>query len=467
MRRLIVFILGLTFAPQYGAVAAPARSVAEITALIKHADPGAIVIVPPGLYAGHLVINKPMTLDGAGAATIDGGGNGVVVDVTVPGVTIRGFTIRGSGESVTGEPSGIRVFAAKTVIENNRIEDALFGIDLRESPDSIIRNNSIRGKNLEPGRRGDGIRLWWSHNCIIEDNDVRGSRDMVFWYSEGLEIRRNRVSDSRYGLHFMYSHDTTLADNTLEANSVGVYLMYSNNIRLVRNRMTDNRGSSGYGLGLKDCDHIEVQENAMLANRVGIYLDNSPSSIESTGLIESNLIAHNEIGLLATPNTHRNVFTGNAFVENEQQAASHGRGELSGNAFAYEGIGNFWSDYPGFDRDDDGVGDLIYEPQDLFASMLSRTPNLRILVHSPAQRAIEFTARALPELRPAPTLSDPAPLTRPPAVMSMKTENQRSAWPMGLLSIAFVLTSTGLAWRLCHDDWRSMAGSLPTESPQQ
>ena len=305
---------------------------------------------------------------------------------------------------------------------------------------------SVRGKDLEPGRRGDGIRLWWSHNCVVEDNEVVGSRDMVFWYSEGLSITRNRVSNSRYGLHFMYSHDTTLAGNELSANSVGVYLMYSNRIRLTGNTMTNNRGASGYGIGLKDCDDIVVENNALLANRVGAYIDNSPSSVDSTGLLKGNLIAFNEIGLAATPNTHDNIVTRNAFVENEEQAAVHGRGDLSRNAFSGDGVGNFWSDYAGFDLDDDGLGDLAYEPRSLFNSMLAREPNLRLFVHSPAQQAVEFTARALPEFRPEPILTDAAPLVLPPSISVDASSRGTAPWPMAALGASLLAGVTCLIW---------------------
>jgi len=424
-----------------------ARPVSEIADLIDAAEPGATVTVPPGLYSGHLVIRKPIVLDGAGRATIDGGGKGTVVQIVSPGVTIRGLTIRGSGKSVTGEPAGVLAVAGPVVIEDNIFEDVLFGIDLRESPDSIVRRNVVRGKDLEPGRRGDGIRLWWSHNCLIDRNRVYGMRDVVLWYTEGLTISRNRVEGSRYGLHFMYSHDTLLLENELERNSVGVYLMYSNGLRLIRNSMVNNRGSSGYGIGLKDCDDIVIQDNALLANRVGAYLDNSPSSIDSTGLFEGNLIAFNEIGVLATPNTHDNVFTANSFIENEEQAAVHGRGALASNTFSKEDVGNFWSDYAGFDQDGDGIGDLEYAPRSLFSSMLAREPNLRLFVHSPAQQAVEFTARALPELRPAPLLTDPAPLSSaPPNNLAMAERAGSAAWPMALLGAGLLVASGAVLW---------------------
>ncbi len=213
---------------------------------------------------------------------------------------------------------------------------------------------------------------------------------------------------------------------------------------LLDHHRRNNRGASGYGIGLKDCDDIVLNENAFLANRVGAYIDNSPSSPESTGLFESNMIAFNEIGILATPNTHSNVFTRNALIENETPAASHGRGQLTNNEFSRDGVGNFWSDYAGFDRDGDGIGDLAYEPRSLFGSMLAREPNLRIFVHSPTQHAIEFTARALPELRPEPTLIDPAPLSLPPKLSAAEDLTASGRGAMASTGIAlFVLAAGG------------------------
>ena len=440
MKRTVTIASGvcLLFA---SASRAEERSVAEITALVDQAAVGAHVEVPAGTYNGMLRVSKAVVLDGAGRVTIDGGGAGTVVELLAPGITFRGFTVRGSDSRVDREPAGVRAVAGPVVIENNRLEDVLFGIDLKTSPGSAVRGNTVIGKPLEPGRRGDGLRLWWSHGCTVENNTVRQARDMVFWYSEDLTIRDNDVAGCRYGLHFMYSHHTVLERNVLTGNSVGIYLMYSNGITLTGNRMTGNRGASGYGIGLKDCDDIVVTGNALLSNRVGAYIDNSPSSVDSIGLVEANMIAFNEIGVLATPNTHDNVFTGNALIENEQQAATHGRGRLTNNTFSRDGVGNFWSDYAGFDRDGDGIGDLPYEPRSLFGAMLAREPNLRLFVHSPAQQAIEFTSRAMPEFRPEPTLIDPAPLTTPPEIRCtarpvVRAPGAMAAGGAGLLAVA-------------------------------
>lgn len=434
---VLFFISSVAFA------APPVRTTDTLAAQIDAASPGDTVTVAPGEYRGNLVIRKSVELVGEPGATIDAGGVGSIIEVLADGVTVRGFTLRNSGSTVGDESAGIRVVAASAVIEGNTLEEVYFGIDLRESPGSVVRGNTISGKDLDAGRRGDGVRLWWSHGCTVEGNNVRRSRDMVFWYSEDLVITDNRVSDSRYGLHFMYSHHTTLTGNELTGNSVGIYLMYSNEIALRGNRVLNNRGASGYGIGLKDCDGITVEGNTLLANRVGIYLDNSPSSVDSTGLVAGNTIAFNAIGLLATPNTHDNVVSGNAFVENEEQAATHGRGELSSNTFAADGVGNFWSDYSGFDGDGDGIGDLAYEPRSLFSALLRREPNLRLFSHSPAQQAVEFTSRALPELRPRPTLVDPSPLTRRPSAGVEPSRPAPVGRAMAVFGVVLLMVAAG------------------------
>ena len=284
---------------------------------------------------------------------------------------------------------------------------------------------------------------------------------MVFWYSEDLKITNNSVIDSRYGLHFMYSHNTVVRQNHLTGNSVGIYLMYSNSIRLIENRIDNNRGTSGYGIGLKDCDDLVVDSNLLAANRVGIYVDNSPSSADSTGSIRGNNIAFNEVGLLATPNTHDNVVSENAFIENEEQVTVHGGGQLSLNTFASEGRGNFWSDYNGFDQDRDGIGDFPHAPSSLFRTLLARDPNLRLFVHSPAQQAVEMTARAFPEISPKPMFTDPAPLSSIPVFHGAEGARRASPAGMALLALGLLVVAAGAIWRLAgHDPCRHIwAGS--------
>ena len=52
------------------------RPMAEIDAMIAAAEPGATLRIPAGTYVGNLLIDKPITLDGGGAAIFDGQGRG-------------------------------------------------------------------------------------------------------------------------------------------------------------------------------------------------------------------------------------------------------------------------------------------------------------------------------------------------------------------------------------------------------
>lgn len=382
---------------------------------IAQAEPGATLIVPAGRYAGPIRIKKPITLIADGQAIIDGGGEGNIIEIVAPDVTIRGFHIQGTGDSLDRENAAITIEAPRALIEGNVLSDVLFGVYLREAAGSVLRSNIIGGKALPPARRGDGIRLWQSDDCVVEGNLIHNSRDVVMWFSDRTVVRRNRVHDGRYGLHFMYSDDNVLEDNSLEDNSVGAFLMYSAKLTLRRNRFVGNRGPSGYGIGLKDIDGLLAENNLFAANRVGAHLDSSPS-IDVRHLFRGNVFAFNDIGVAFMPSVERNDFTNNTFLDNTEQIAILGRGELADDRFTIEGRGNYWSDYPGYDADGDGVGDLPYRAESLFENLLTRKPKLRLFLHSPVQQAIEAAARLAPIVRPSPTMEDQAPLMTPVAL---------------------------------------------------
>ncbi|PJF46266.1 MAG: nitrous oxide reductase family maturation protein NosD, partial [Candidatus Thermofonsia Clade 3 bacterium] len=127
---------------------------ATLQAMIDAAQPGDALLVPAGVYAGPIQIDKPLTLEGQLWPVIQGDGQGHVVVITAPNVTLRGFVVRGSGASLDREDSAIRVSAPNSVIENNRIEDALFGVYLERAADSVVRSNTIYGMDLPISRRG-------------------------------------------------------------------------------------------------------------------------------------------------------------------------------------------------------------------------------------------------------------------------------------------------------------------------
>lgn len=430
-------------------VAARAESpeLGVIGRMIAAAPAGGTVVVGPGLYKEHLRIDKALVLVGRGNPVIDGGGNGDIVEVVAPGVTVRGFTVRNTGIDLDKENAGIRVLAPGVTLEDNTLEDILFGIDLREAPGSVIRRNRIGGKKVDIARRGDGLRLWRSDNTLVEGNTIHEGRDAILWYSSGITVRGNRSDNCRYGLHLMFSDDVTIEDNILTGNSVGIYLMYSSGVRIARNELIRNRGPSGYGIGLKETDRFTVRDNLITGNRVGVYIDGSPFTGAQPGVFTRNTLAYNDIGFTILPSAKGNEITENNFIDNIDQVSVAGRGDLSANRFWKGDRGNFWSDYTGYDQDADGVGDFVHESQTLFESMMDKEPKLRLFLFSPAQQAVEFVARALPAVRPEAKFTDEVPLMRPvPIELDLHVGGPSALWlsatAAGMLAIGTGIVTT-------------------------
>ncbi|MFZ1753864.1 MAG: nitrous oxide reductase family maturation protein NosD [Caldilineaceae bacterium] len=422
----------------------------DLAAAMAAAQPGAVIDVPAGVYYGDLSVDKPLHLRGEIAADgsrpiIDGQGQGTVVVITAPDVILENFVIRNSGNVIDKEDGGITVEKAGGVqLLNNRLEDVLYGIRGIDAHRLVIRGNYITGKELDIARRGDGLRLWQSEECLVEGNTVERVRDAIFWFSDGTTVRGNTFHDNRYGVHMMYTDGMTIEDNFMLGNSVGAYLMYSKNVLIQRNTFQQNRGPSGYGTALKDMDGVTVQDNYYLDNRVGLFFDNSPGNVDISHPIERNVLAFNDIGVLMMPAIKRNILRENTFLDNLEQVGVKGGGsnpgdELGGNSWD----GNYWSDYVGYDATGEGVGDIAYHAESLFENIADRQPNLRLFFFSPAQQAIDFAAKAFPVIKPKPKLTDEVPIISPvlPAALPQTAPFQsRMGWlAAGLLAGALAM----------------------------
>ncbi|MEZ6235161.1 MAG: nitrous oxide reductase family maturation protein NosD [Phycisphaerales bacterium] len=414
----------------------------DLPGAIAAAAPGQEIIVPAGVYPS-IVIDRPLALRARPGAILDAQGRGDVVRITAPDVTISGFTIRGTGQSLDRENAGVAATAPRATIENNRLEDVLFGIVIAGAPASVVANNTIVGKDLDLGRRGDAIRLWQSPDTIVEANDARQSRDVVVWYSSRAVLRANTVIECRYGLHSMYTDNCVMEDNRLERNSVGIFMMYSQDLEARRNVIADNRGPSGFGIGLKDVDGVTLEDNTIVGNRVGINLDTSPVRSDIHHHHTRNIIAFNDVGVAFMPAVRNNHFQDNAFVENIEDVGILGGGAFEGqNSFTVDGRGNYWSAYRGFDLDADAIGDIEHRSDGLFENLIDREPKLRYFLYSPAQQAIDLAARSFPVVAPRPKLVDTAPWMAPP----MRAPTPMDAAASGPFAIiALALAGTGIA----------------------
>ena len=401
-------------------------SASEIQARIDGASPGATIVVEAGTYHGDLVVDRAITLQGEGRPLIHGTGTGSVILVTGDGAVVRGLRVQNSAIGPVGGPAGIRVEADHVLIEDNVVEEtymgvAVFGGEVVKILDNVIRgrlDGTVEGEahatdpegtaaQTEEGHtdhgpggsttgrvfRGDGISLWNTPDTVVRGNVVEHSRDGIFLsFGTDTLIDRNRISDSRYAVHSMYAADLMIVENVFEENLSGAVLMYGGPAVLLRNRVLDSASdSTGFGLLLKDVAGADVIENVFVGNRVGVQVDGPAGDTTHPIVIRRNTVAMNRFGVSLYPSAHA-TFTGNSFVENTVQVVAQGHGVAGKNDWYDDGVGNYWSDYRGYDVTGEGLGDVPHHEGGAVEHLMVEAPILQALASGPAfglLRAVE------------------------------------------------------------------------------
>ncbi len=374
-------------------------------ALVDAAKPGDVLRPPPGNYAGPVVLTKGLTIEGDGAVTIDSGDRGTVFSVQADGVVLRGLHLTGSGDSHDTDDSCLDVRGHHNVLENLVIDNCLFGIDLKQSNDNVLRKNKIRSKPVDLGVRGDGLRLWYSHRNLVEGNEISDSRDMVAWYSNDNIYRRNVGTRSRYSIHFMFARDNIVEYNRFYDNAVGVYFMYTEGGVLRHNLISHATGATGMAIGFKEASNTLIEGNEVIYCAIGIGSDLSPFQPDSKIWVKNNRFAFNGIAVQFTSELGGNVLTDNLFEGNLTNVVQAGRGKAGLN----EWTGNHWDDYKGFDRDGDGTGDTPYELYAYADQIWIELPMARFFKTAPVMELLDFLERLAPFSSPELTLKDATP----------------------------------------------------------
>lgn len=384
------------------------RDAAEIQALVDAAPEGSVVVPPPGHYVGHVEVTKPLVLDGKGQVTIDAGGHGTVLVVRTSNATVRNLRLVGTGEDHNGEDAGIQVRGDNNVIKDNYIEDALFGIDLQQSYFNIIRRNRISSKKLELGMRGDSIRLWYSDDNTLEDNEINDSRDFVLWYAKRNRVTGTRASGGRYGMHFMFSADNVIENNHFVNNSVGISMMYDQGDVVRNNVISHSVGATGTCISMKEASAVTIVGNEILYCANGLFFDVSPFQPDTVNVIEGNRIAFNDIAISFLNDWQGNEFRRNRLESNMTEVAVFGGGSARRNVWD----GNSWDNYEGFDRDGDGVGDTPHRVLSYAGRVWMDVPNTRFFKGTAILEVLDFLDRLAPFSEPTLQLEDAHPRIR-------------------------------------------------------
>ncbi len=188
---------------------------------------------------------------------------------------------------------------------------------------------------LVGGQVGSGGFLWW------------GNREPIYIYgNSGFNVENGVFSGSGTAsdpyIIEGWRIDRPNAD-------YGIYIDHTTAHFVIRDCVIEGTRQAGIYLNSVRNGHVE---NVQIGRSgTAVHLLNA-----SYNRFEGNVFAENLYGIVAMADSQGNVVTGNSFLRNGQ----HGVDAQRRNQWCAEGIGNYWSDYVGYDADQDGVGDIPY-----------------------------------------------------------------------------------------------------------
>jgi len=383
----------------------PAWAATPLQPLIDATPAGGQLTLAAGEYAGPATITRPIHLDGGGKAALRGDGASTVLTLRASASTIRGLAISGSGDLHDRTDAGLLIEGDGNLIEGNRLDDVLFGIHVKQGNRNRITGNHIQGKPRELGLRGDGLRIWYSQGNLIEGNHFERVRDLIIDNAAGNRIIGNTLHDGRASMEIIFSPDTLIERNMFTNTATGIIVLYSRALTIRGNRIIHARGGGGAGITFKESSGALVEGNEIIDSAVGLSSGPPPGGGDAALTIRGNRFAYNIIGMYFYGEKSGHQITGNRFEQNLTQVAASAPPAASTNHW----LGNHWSDYQGFDRNGDGIGDTPYQIIAYADRIWMETPKTTFFRNSPALELLDFLERLAPFSQPDIILRDPAP----------------------------------------------------------
>ncbi|MFB6254135.1 MAG: NosD domain-containing protein [Halobacteriaceae archaeon] len=395
------------------------KGASSLAKAIAMAPANSTVYIPPGTYhVSELIINKSLTLRGAGPnkTVIIGDKNGSVLTVRAPKTAIVNLRIKGIGDTRVGTPSPANVpvnrsswkyrywtthgygdaaivfdTAKRSLVSNVQISTSANGIIARNSPNVIITQVRIAG--AKSWQEGFLNIVSLGAPIIVQNSTLLGNKVGVYTaFSSGMVVQNTTMEGMMVGIFNLFAIRMTVIGNTISDTWNGIYIETPSTDNIIVDNTVRNSANGiiveGYG--------NYIANNILLHNRYGFLVEGQYS------LYWHNVIGHNYLGARGMSLLPTNRVTANDFVGNTYYAAAKRYNVL------HIWRENFWYGAPGFDIDGNGYLDRTFRASGPVDGIVMNVAGARTLAKSPALQLLRQLQKKMPGLRQRGIL-DPRP----------------------------------------------------------
>ena len=380
---------------------------------IDRAPSGATIRLSAGTYVGNIIIKRPLTLIGREeGVVIDGNNSGSVITINSSDVILENLNIINSGDRMDKLDSAIFMNSAKRCqVRQCHITNTLYGIDMKMVEDSIIEKNYISSKDLDISLRGDGLKIWYSHNNLIKENTIEKVRDVTLTYSNNNRLENNTFLSNRFATHISLSKDNNIEKNIYRYNSVAMMLMGVKETKVIANSIKSSKGAAGIGVVIKGSQQLHFERNVVRYNAEGMFIDTKVTEEGMQRYIIDNEISYNREAIHFQAVIQNNTLTENRFVGNIDDIVKSTEGALTRRNHVER---NYWDRYSGFDRDHDNIGDNTYKIYQHADQLWHYNPKVKFFYGAPLMSMLNFLSELAPFVEPVLLLEDTKPLAYEP-----------------------------------------------------
>ncbi len=296
MRFFVVLILMLIICTASAKTIYVPDDYSTIQQAVNAAKDGDTIVVRDGVYYENVEIDKSVTLkseNGSANCVIDGSKRGNVVTVIANGVVIDGFTVRNSGQEWRN--AGIYVESDCNVIRNNDVTNNGNGIQLWDSSNNRLTNNTMTGnkynffvygwelsdfiQNIDTTNTVDGRPIYYLVNqsdIIIPDN--AGFVGAV--NCQNITVRDLVLTNNGEGVLFVNTNNSRIENVSVLNNWDGIYLRYSSNNKITNNTIITL--DFGSGIYLTESNNNKIRNNILLFSFIELYKSSRNEIINNT-----------------------------------------------------------------------------------------------------------------------------------------------------------------------------------------